>query len=425
MTIRDLLRNASGLVYAGPDYADPGFGNAAIHALYGAKAPFRRDKPLAPFVASLGTLPLLHQPGEVWEYSVGFDVLGRVIEVASGQTFAQFLQSRLFAPLHMVDTGFYVPEDKLARLVAVPPSRSPSLWDVTKRQTFFSGGGGIVSTGPDFLRFCQMLLNGGELDGVRILKPETVRLMTTKSLPPDIHIAGHEIGPALGTGWGLGFAIRTNPDFSLIPGAVGSFNWQGLWGTFFSIDPTQKMILVMMMHRSEGSDNGLYFNAIRRLPYGALKVPEAPVPAAPSQLNVGALTEYVGRYDFGGSTSSLDRQVFVADGISWTGLDSVVVENGGLRVVKPTDGGPAARAGIIAGDLITAIGDEPIKGMTLEAAVRRISGPVNAMIKLKVTRQRQNDPLVVAFAREPVPSHSIKLQINVADGKLVVESTGR
>ena len=425
MTIRDLLRNTSGLVYSMPDYADPGFGNAAIHALYGAKAPFRRDKPIAPFVASLGTLPLLHQPGEVWEYSSGFDVLGRVIEVVSGQTFDQFLQSRLFAPLHMVDTGFYVPEDKLARLVAPPLSPRSSPWDVAKRQTFFSGGGGIVSTVPDFLRFCQMLLNGGELDGVRILKPETVRLMTTNSLPPDIHIAGHEIGPALGTGWGLGFAIRTNPDFSLIPGSVGSFNWQGSWGTFFSVDPAQKLILVMMMQRREGSDNGFYFNAIRRLPYAALKVPEATEPVASVQWNGGALTEYVGSYVFGGSTSSLDRQTSVADGNGWTGLEFVVVETDGLRVIKPADAGPAARAGVMAGDLITAIGDESIKGMTLEAAFRRISGPVNATIKFKIIRQKQNDPLVVAFAREPVPSHSVELQIRVADGKLVVEATGR
>jgi CubicO group peptidase (beta-lactamase class C family) len=188
MTIRDLLRNTSGLVYATSDYADPGFGNAAIHALYGTKAPFRRDKPIASFVASLGTLPLLHQPGEVWEYSIGFDVLGRVIEVVSGQSFDQFLQTRLFAPLRMLDSGFSVPEDKLTRLVAVPGTQPPPLsdGDVANRQTFYSGGGGIVSTVPDFLRFCQMLLNGGELDGVRILKPETVRLMMTNSLPPDI-----------------------------------------------------------------------------------------------------------------------------------------------------------------------------------------------------------------------------------------------
>jgi CubicO group peptidase (beta-lactamase class C family) len=148
MTIRDLLRNTSGLVYGMGDYADPGFGNAAVHVLYGARAPFRRDKPIAPFVASLGTLPLLHQPGEVWEYSLGYDVLGRVIEVVSGETFDQFLQSRLFAPLRMVDTGFSVPEDKLARLVAVPGVQPPPLsdGDVAKPQTFFSGGGGIVST---------------------------------------------------------------------------------------------------------------------------------------------------------------------------------------------------------------------------------------------------------------------------------------
>jgi CubicO group peptidase (beta-lactamase class C family) len=426
MTIRDLLRNTSGLVYAGPDYADPGFGNAAIHALYGVKAPFRRDKPIAPFVASLGTLPLLHQPGEVWEYSLGFDVLGRVIEVVSGETFDQFLQSRLFAPLHMVDSGFSVPADKLARLVAVPGAQPAPLsdGDVAKPQTFFSGGGGIVSTVPDFLRFCQMLLNGGQLDGARILKPETVRLMMTNSLPPDIHIAGHEAGPAFGTGWGLGFAIRTNPDFSLIPGAVGSFNWQGSWGTFFSVDPAQKLILVMMMQRRQYSENGFYFNAIRRLPYAALKVPEAPAPPASAPLKSAALTEYVGRYDFGGSASSLDRQTSVADANGWTGLESVVGETDGLRVVKPADAGPAARAGVMAGDLITAIGDRSIKGLTLEAAFRRISGPVNATIKLKISRRGQNDPLVVAFAREPVPSHSVELQIRVADGKVVVEATG-
>ena len=303
MTIRDLLRNTSGLVYASPDYADPGFENAAIHVLYGARAPFRRDKPIADFVASLGALPLLHQPGEVWEYAIGYDVLGRVIEVVSGQPFDQFLQSRLFAPLHMVDSGFSVPADKLARLVAVPGAQPASLsdGDVGKPQTFFSGGGGIVSTVPDFLRFCQMLLNGGELDGVRILKPETVRLMTTNSLPPKMHIAGHEVGPAFGTGWGLGFAVRTSPDFSYIPGAVGSFNWQGSWGTFFSIDPAQKLILIMMMQRRQYSDNGFYFEAIRRLPYAALKVPEAPAPLASMPSNAAALTEYVGRYFFGGS----------------------------------------------------------------------------------------------------------------------------
>src|SRR6201995_3946882 len=394
MTIRDLLRNTSGLVYASPDYADPGFENAAIHVLYGARAPFRRDKPIPDWVANLGSPPLLHQPGEVWEYAIGFDVLGRVIEVVSGQPFDQFLQSRLFAPLHMVDSGFSVPQDKLARLVAVPgPQPQPPFAnsDVGKPQTFFSGGGGIVSTVPDFLRFCQMLLNGGGAAGVRILKPETVRLMTTNSLPPKMHIAGHEVGPAFGTGWGPRFAVRTSPDFSLIPGAVGRFPWQGSWGTFFSIDPAQKLILIMMMQRSEHSENGFYFNAIRRLPYAALKVPEAPAPVASGQGNAGTLAEYIGRYDFGGSASSLDRQVLVADGNGWIGLESVVAEAGGLRVIKLVDAGPAAKAGVMAGDLIAAVGDSSIRGLTLEAAFRRISGPVNATIKLKIFRQNQSD----------------------------------
>ncbi|MBN9488691.1 MAG: serine hydrolase [Alphaproteobacteria bacterium] len=428
MTIRDLLRNTSGLVYASPDYADPGFENAAIHVLYGARAPFRRDKPIADFVASLGALPLLHQPGEVWEYAIGYDVLGRVIEVVSGQPFDQFLQSRLFAPLHMVDSGFSVPQDKLARLVAVPgPQPQPPFAnsDVGKPQTFFSGGGGIVSTVPDFLRFCQMLLNGGELDGVRILKPETVRLMTTNSLPPEMHIAGHEVGPAFGTGWGLGFAVRTSPDFSYIPGAVGSFNWQGSWGTFFSIDPAQKLILIMMMQRSEHSENGFYFDAIRRLPYAALNVPEAPAPVASGQGNAGALAEYVGRYVFGGSASSLDRQTSVPDGNGWTGLESVIAGTDGLRVIKLADTGPAAKAGVMAGDLITAIDDKSIKGLTLEAAFRRISGPVNAAIKFEIIRATQSGPLVVAFAREAVPVQSVALQVSVVDGKLVVEATGQ
>jgi CubicO group peptidase (beta-lactamase class C family) len=428
MTIRDLLRNTSGLVYASPDYADPGFENAAIHVLYGARAPFRRDKPIADFVASLGALPLLHQPGEVWEYAIGYDVLGRVIEVVSGQPFDQFLQSRLFAPLHMVDSGFSVPQDKLARLVAVPgPQPQPPFAnsDVGKPQTFFSGGGGIVSTVPDFLRFCQMLLNGGELDGVRILKPETVRLMTTNSLPPEMHIAGHEVGPAFGTGWGLGFAVRTSPDFSYIPGAVGSFNWQGSWGTFFSIDPAQKLILIMMMQRIEHSNNGFYFDAIRRLPYAALNVPEAPAPVASGQGNAGALAEYVGRYVFGGSASSLDRQTSVPDGNGWTGLESVIAGTDGLRVIKLADTGPAAKAGVMAGDLITAIDDKSIKGLTLEAAFRRISGPVNAAIKFEIIRATQSGPLVVAFAREAVPAQSVALQVSVVDGKLVVEATGQ
>jgi CubicO group peptidase (beta-lactamase class C family) len=138
MTVRDLLRHTSGLVYP------PQFTNTAINRLY-RKAVFERDKTLADFVASLADLPLAHQPGEVWEYSWSVDVLARVVEVASGLPFDQFLQDRIFGPLHMVDTGFYVPEAKLARLVDAPEPRDPQ-FDVTRPRKLLSGGGGLVST---------------------------------------------------------------------------------------------------------------------------------------------------------------------------------------------------------------------------------------------------------------------------------------
>ena len=181
----------------------------------------------------------------------------------------------------------------------------------------------------------------------------------------------------------------------------------------------------MMMQRRQHSENGFYFNAIRRLPYAALKVPDTSPPLTSGPLKSGSLIEYVGRYDFGGSVSSLDRQTSVVNGDGWSGLESVVAETEGLRVIKLAPRGPAAKAGVMAQDLITAIGDKSIEGLTLEAALRRISGPVDATIKLKIIRQKQIDPLVVAFAREAVPSHSVELQIRIADDKLVVEATGR
>ena len=210
MTVRDLLRHTSGLIYPEMDFAYPergladataDFGIRAIHMLYSwtDATAYKRDTTLADFVSALARLPLAHQPGEVWEYGLSADVLGRVVEVASGEPLDQFLQSRIFAPLHMVDTGFYVPEAKLGRLVDSPMPERPRIWDVTKPAKLFSGGGGLVSTAPDYLRFCQMLLNGGELDGVRVLSPQAVKEMTTNALPPDIRIFGNEIGPLAGT----------------------------------------------------------------------------------------------------------------------------------------------------------------------------------------------------------------------------------
>jgi len=241
MTILDLLRHTSGLLYAEE-------GTTLAHRRY-RNAVFRRDKTLADFTSSLAELPLGHQPGEVWEYSFAMDVLARVIEVASGLPYDEFLETRLFQPLHMVDTGFYVPEAKLDRLVDPPPGGRPALWDLTKKPKLFSGGGGLASTAVDYLRFCQMLLNGGELDGVRILALETVRQMTTNSLPPDTRFAGF-VGSPWGSTWGLGFAIRTSLESSLVPGSVGTFTWGGVWGTRFWIDPVQRLIAIQMIQVS-------------------------------------------------------------------------------------------------------------------------------------------------------------------------------
>jgi CubicO group peptidase (beta-lactamase class C family) len=164
MTVEDLLRHTAGLTHDGGDIK-------LIDRIW------RRNTTLAEFVAALAQLPLAYQPGEVWAYSWAVDVLGRVVEVASSQPLDQFLDSRLFKPLGMVDTGFWVPPEKLARLIDPPVGfrGRPPMWDVTQPTTLFSGGGGLVSTAADYLRFCQMLLNGGELDGVRIVKAATVR----------------------------------------------------------------------------------------------------------------------------------------------------------------------------------------------------------------------------------------------------------
>ena len=200
-------------------------------------------------------------------------MLAHVIEVASGQPFAEFRESRIFKPLGMVDTDFYVPETKLFRLVDPLPGGRPALWDVTKASRLFSGGGGLVSTAHDYMRFCQMLLNCGELDGVRILAPHTVQQMTTASLPPDTRFAGVVgglMGPRWGSGWGLGFAVRTDPS-SLLPGRIGSFTWGGVWGTRFWIDPAEKLAVVQMLQIEPADDNGRHRRALANLTYEALR----------------------------------------------------------------------------------------------------------------------------------------------------------
>lgn len=421
MTIRDLLRHTSGLVYP-PQYVD-----APINRLY-RKAAFERDRTLAEFVASLVSLPLAHQPGEVWEYSWGVDVLARVVEVASGQPFDQFLQTRIFEPLRMVDTGFYVPEAKLARLVEAPTQRNPQ-FDVTRPRKLLSGGGGLVSTAADYLRFCHMLLNDGELDGVRILAPRTVQLMTTNSLPTDVRFVGSAIGPATGSGFGLGFAIRTNPESSSIPGSVGSYTWNGTWGTYFWIDPAEKLIVISMIQVAPGKASP-YFAAIRNLTYGAMRVPEpasfSPLtspPTSPLTTRAETLADYVGTYDFGMSSSSRDKMNSIANNFVGIGVDIQVVDSG-VKIAMPRENGPAAGAGVRAGDFITKIDDVPVKGFTINQIIDKLRGAANSQVRLSISREGQQEPVEITIVRALIYAPAVELQTRTEAGKLVIEATG-
>ena len=226
ITIRDLLRHTSGFTYGL-------FGDSAVDHLYLTKNVLDRKQNLQQFVTRLATLPLKYQPGTKFNYSVSTDVLGRVIEVVSGQTLDAYFAEKIFKPLDMVDTGFYVPAEKVARFavnygpdrthaeplkVVDDPAKSPYL----KSPAFLSGGGGLVSTARDYARFCQMMLNGGELDGTRILKAETVAEMTKNQLPAEalpMTMPSPTAAPDKSLGFGLGFGVRTSASAS-DPGVI-------------------------------------------------------------------------------------------------------------------------------------------------------------------------------------------------------------
>jgi len=244
VTIQDLMRHTAGLTYGF-------FAKSAVDQMYLDAGILTRDRDLAEMVQKLCLIPLKHQPGSTWEYSVAVDVQGRLIEVLSGMSFDQFLRKRIFEPLKMPDTGFYVPEAKKSRFAqlytpdkngGIKPADPKTSRDFMKKGTFFSGGGGLVSTISDYARFCQMMLNGGELDGVRILSPKTVHLMTIDHLGD---IPKGKLTP--GCGFGLGFAVTLDLSRTGIAGSVGEYRWGGAAGTRFWIDPAEKMIGIYMV----------------------------------------------------------------------------------------------------------------------------------------------------------------------------------
>ena len=440
MTVRDLLRHTSGLIYADLDFAYPERGISdveaefrirLIHAYYGWKVAYRRDRTLADFVSSVAGVPLAHQPGEVHEYGSSADVLGRVIEVASGQPLDQFMLSRIFVPLHMVDTGFDLPKEKLDRLVDSPTPERPPIWDPRTPARLFSGGGGLFSTAPDYLRFAQMLLNDGELDGVRVLSAQAVKQMTTNQLSPDVRIfGGDEVGSRAGTTFGLGFGIRTNPVHSWIPGAPGSYSWAGYWATYFWIDPAEKLIGIQMVQGAPGSKgrSAVMYAGINHLTYGALTVPEPPSstpPAAPASMSPEALADYVGIYDFGYTVSSRDRQGLADGKNGWLGIeDFVSMEPEGLRINKPIRSAPATRAGVMRGDLITQLDDTPLKGLSLADVLARLRGPAGTTIRIRIVREGQDNPTDLSVVRVARRANTVELQIRVEQGKLTAEAVG-
>ncbi|HWQ39876.1 MAG TPA: serine hydrolase domain-containing protein [Burkholderiales bacterium] len=243
ITVQDLLRHTSGLTYGA--FVQ----RTAVQRLYKDAGLWSQKWILEDFCKALAKLPLQHEPGTTWEYGHSTDVLGRVVEVVSGKPLDRFLAERIFMPLGMNDTAFHVPAGKHARLAEPIPDKYtgtvPELIDVRQPATFFAGGHGLVSTAGDYLRFTQMLLNGGELDGVRILGPRTVEYMASNHLHEKI-AKGTNYLPGPGYGFGLGFATRLEVGMSEWPGSVGEFFWGGYAGTYFWIDPEANLAVTYM-----------------------------------------------------------------------------------------------------------------------------------------------------------------------------------
>ena len=262
-TVHDLMRHTSGFTYGI-------FGKSMVKDLYKEQGVDRTDHSNAEFVKKLSAVPLMFQPGSTWEYSRSTDVLGVVVERVSGQTLDRFLEERILRPLGMKDTGFSVPADKQARVAEAfatdPDSKQPvNLFDPRQPAKLLSGGGGMVSTAADYLRFARMMLNGGELNGVRILSKKTVEYMTTDHLGA---VRGPTYLPGPGYGFGLGVAVRLTDGQAPTPGSAGDYNWGGLGGTYFWVDPKEKLIAIWMM---QAPGQRTYYRALYRdMVYGAM-----------------------------------------------------------------------------------------------------------------------------------------------------------
>jgi CubicO group peptidase (beta-lactamase class C family) len=266
ITIQDLLRHTSGFVYSNNTL------NEQVKAAYGAAGVGWQDVTPAEQIQRLAQVPLAHHPGTMWEYSLSTDVLGRVVEKVSGMTLSAFLTERVFGPLKMADTAFLVPKEKVGRLaqpfaIDKATGKPITLLDVTVAQKNDAGGAGTAGTTGDYARFVQMLANGGQLDGARLLGRATVSYMTSDHLGT--------IKPAIallqpGYGFGLGFAVRKETGVNSAPGSAGEYNWGGAAGTGFWIDPKEALICVIMTQTVPGPAQRYDRALVRQLVYQAI-----------------------------------------------------------------------------------------------------------------------------------------------------------
>jgi CubicO group peptidase (beta-lactamase class C family) len=283
MQVVDLLRHTSGLTY-GFQYVsnvDAAYRQLNLEALHD-------ERDLAGMVQTLAGLPLQFSPGEAWNYSVSTDVVGHIVERVAGKRLDQVFHERIFDPLKMADTGFFVREDQRGRFCACYEAESdgrlklqddPQTSRFLERPTLLSGGGGLVSTAADYLRFCQMLLNGGELDGARILAPRTLKLMTANHLPGGGDLTQHSRSlfsesTYAGVGFGLGFAVVFDPPQALLPSSPGEFYWGGMASTGFWVDPAEELTAVFMTQLLPSSATPIR-RELRTLVYSALMQPNA------------------------------------------------------------------------------------------------------------------------------------------------------
>lgn len=257
MTVRDLLSHQAGLTYGfeGPEQSplDTAYQKLKVSGS-------GSEDTLQDMVDKMARLPLEYSPGTAWKYSMATDVCGYLVEVLSGMSLAEFFRQNIFEPLGMVDTGFTVPSDQVHRFAANYHRRrdktlgledDPETSHYLQPQTFFSGGGGLVSTMADYYRFCHMLLNGGELDGCRLLGPRTIALMTRNHLTDARDLTqmaqdGFSETTNDGVGFGLGFASVIDPVIAQAIGSTGEYYWGGAASTLFWIDPTEELVVIHM-----------------------------------------------------------------------------------------------------------------------------------------------------------------------------------